>query len=133
MGPSTTTVLVVDPYKEDREYWVHRLHVSSPEYRVLEADTGRAGLAVCESQRVDCVVTELVLPDMSGFEVLVNLVPQASCPTIAVIVLTRLIMYPLIGIAERNGAQAYLIKSRSSGDDLDRAIYKALSHLGTTT
>ena len=58
MGPSTTTVLVVDPYKEDREYWVHRLHVSSPEYRVLEADTGRAGLAVCESQRVDCVVTD---------------------------------------------------------------------------
>jgi DNA-binding NtrC family response regulator len=131
MGPSTITVLVVDPNKEDREYWVQRLNISAPEYVVLEAETGKAALAICEFQRISCVVTELTLPDVSGFEVLVKLVPHAYCPEMPVIVLTHLIYYPMAAIAMKNGAQAYLVKSRISGDDLDRAIQRAIAVVGT--
>ena len=66
----STTVLLIDAFKEDRQYWAGRLHISSPDCVVLEADNGAAGLAVCKSQRVDCVVLELNLPDMPGFELL---------------------------------------------------------------
>ena len=124
---SETTVLLIDAHKEDREYWAQRLRISSPEYVVLEVGTAAAGLVICRSHRVDCVVLELTLPDMSGFQVLKQLVPRAYDPAPAVIFLSRTTLQPMAELALRNGAQAYLIKSHISGDDLDRAIRKALA------
>jgi hypothetical protein len=37
--------------------------MSSPGYVILEADTGAAGLSICKSRRIDCVVSGLDLPD----------------------------------------------------------------------
>jgi DNA-binding NarL/FixJ family response regulator len=124
---SPPTVLLIDSQKKDRGYWAHRLTLGSPDYVVLEAETGEGGLAICRWQRVDCVVLELTLPDMSGFEMLVNLVPRARHPEIAVIVLTREVRYPMGDLALKNGAQAFLIKSQSSGDALNMAIRQAIA------
>ena len=77
---SSITILLIDSHGEDRQYWLQRLNISSQAYRVLEAETGAAGLDICRTQHVDCVVTELALPDMSGFEVLVHLVPRTTHP-----------------------------------------------------
>jgi DNA-binding NarL/FixJ family response regulator len=128
----STTVLFIDSHDDERQYWVQRLRTSSPEYMVFEASNGAAGLAVCESQQVHCVISELTLPDMSGFEVLLKLVPQARHPEIGFIFLTRLTLSPMKDLALRNGAQAYLIKSHSSGDELDSTIQKALAHVAPT-
>lgn len=128
----STTILFIDSHDHDRQYWVKRLTISSPEYVVLEADTGAAGLAICQSQLVDCVVTELTLSDMSGFDILVKLVPIASNPEIAVIILSRINLPPMAKLALNNGARAYFIKSRISGEYLDLAIHKALATLGPT-
>jgi FixJ family two-component response regulator len=67
---------------------------------------------------------------MSGFEVLVELVPRGRYPDMAVIVLTRLILHPMARLALTNGAQAFLAKPRSSCDDLQKAIEKAISAVG---
>ena len=123
----SATVLFIDGYDHDREYWARRLNMSSPEFLVLEANTGVAGLSVCQSQRIDCIVTELTLPDMSGFQVLVELVPYARHPEITVIMLSRLNFPQLAELAIKNGAQTYLVKSRISGVELDRAIHKAIA------
>ena len=122
-----TTVLLIDSFKEDRQYWAERLHISSPNFVVLEADTGAAGLAICRSQRIDCVILELNLPDMPGFETLVKLVPRALQPEIAVIMLSRIRLLPLAELAKKNGAQAFLVKSYASGDQLSMAIHKAIA------
>jgi len=127
---SAPTILLIDSDKRDREYWTQRLHISSPHYVVLEADTGASGLAIFQSQRVDCVVVELDLTDMSGFKVLLNLVENRRRPENAVIILSRLNLQSLAELAVQNGAMAYLIKSRVSGDDLDKAISKALAAVG---
>src|SRR4030095_15605501 len=129
---SAITVLLIDAHKEDREYWAQRLLISSPDYVVLEAETGAAGLAICRSQRVDCVVLELTLRDMSGFQALTRLLPRAYYPEPAVIFLSRTTLQPMAELAMKNGAQAYLIKSHISGDDLDRAIRKALAPVGSS-
>jgi DNA-binding NarL/FixJ family response regulator len=135
-GPVTAslpiTVLLIDPYKEDREYWTQRLKISAPEYIVLEAETGNEGILICRTQRVDCVLVELNLPDMSGFQMLIELVPRARHPEIAVIILTRLALPPMESLAVNNGAQAYLVKSHVSGDDLYTTIRQAISVVGTT-
>ena len=133
MTSPPTTVLLIDPNKKDREYWAQRLNISSPDYVILEAETGKAGLAICRSQRVDCAIFELTLPDLSGFELLVNLVPRAYRPEIAVIILTRLVIHPMKKLALKNGAHAYMVKSQVSGDDLDQAIHKAVAAVGPNT
>ena len=69
---------------------------------------------------------------MSGFQVLVDLVLHVRHPEIAVIILTRITVPTFPEHALRNGALAYLVKSRTSGDDLDKVIHKALATVPPT-
>jgi DNA-binding NarL/FixJ family response regulator len=128
----STTILFIDNHDDDRQYWVERLSMSLPDSMILEASTGKAGLTICRSQRAECVISELTLPDMSGFEVLLQLVPKPRHPEIAFIFLTRLTLSPMKHLALNNGAQAYLVKSHSSGDELDSTIHKALAAVAPT-
>lgn len=74
---------------------------------------------------------ELTLSDMPGVELLVNLVPRAKRPEIPVIVLSRQLLIPeMAHVVLSNGAQAFLVKSRSSGDDLDKAVQHAIAAIG---
>src|SRR5207237_2341032 len=82
------------------------------------------------SQRIDCIVLELDLPDRSGFEVFVTLVPIASRPNVAVIVLTRLTHQGVWELAKQNGTIACFVKRRIGCDDLDRAIQHAVALVG---
>lgn len=128
----STTILFIDHHDDDRQYWIRLLRMFSPDYVVLEASTGAAGLAICRSHQVGCIISELTLPDMSGFEVLLQMVPDSRLPEIAFIFLTRLTLAPMKDLALRNGAQAYLIKAHSSGDELDSTIHKALANVTPT-
>jgi CheY-like chemotaxis protein len=129
----TTTILLIDPNNEDRRHWTERLRSCSPNYRIFEAEDGERGLAIYKSERVDCVVIELHLPDMSGFQVLLRLNPIVHhCLQTPVVALSHFIL-PLIAEAARKlGAQSYLIKSEASGDELDRAIQQAIAIVGQT-
>ena len=124
---SPSNILFIDANHQDCDYYSQRLRISSPDSVVIQAATGRVGLAICNSQTIDCVVLELDLPDMSGFEVLLKLVPRARHPEIAVIVFTRLSNPYLLDAAVSNGAQAALHKSMASGDILDQTILRAVS------
>jgi DNA-binding NarL/FixJ family response regulator len=84
-------------------------------------------LLIDEACCIDCVVLELDLQDMSGFEVLLRLVPIARQPEIPVIILTHLTSSALLEVALKNGAVAGLRKTNASGDMLDKAIVQAIS------
>jgi DNA-binding NarL/FixJ family response regulator len=124
-----TTILLIDDDPHYREYYAQRLHASISNYDVVETATGRSGLDICARQPIDCVVLEIDLPDISGFEVLAKLVPRAYHPEIAVIVLTRLPNPFLLDLAIKNGAQAALHKTLGSGDLLAPSILKAISRV----
>lgn len=53
-------------------------------YRVVEAETGAAGLEVVKAGDTDCVLLDLRLPDMSGFEVCRHIRLQSFVPIIMV-------------------------------------------------
>jgi CheY-like chemotaxis protein len=126
---TTTTVLLIDGSQEDRHYWAGQLRGCSNDYQILEASDGETGLAICLSQPVDCVLLEICLPDMSGFQVLNRLIPRPYLPQRAVIVLARLLLPPMDRLARNGGAQAYFVKSDISGEDLDKAIRGAVAAL----
>ena len=56
---AVTTVLLIDDNDEDRKYWGEVLKKSSLNYMVLEASSGDAGLDLCRSHQIDCVVLDL--------------------------------------------------------------------------
>ena len=122
-------ILFIDGNSGDREYYSE--HLSLPNLKIAQAATGHAGLAFCQSHLVDCVVLEIDLPDMSGFEVLLRLVPRVHHPEIAVIMLTRISNAYLLEAAIRNGAHAAFCKTTTSGDLLDKAILKAVCTVPT--
>jgi CheY-like chemotaxis protein len=126
----TTSVLLIDGSKDQRAYWAEQLKQCSPDYQIIEADDGQSGLNIYRSRQIDCVVLELSLPDQSGFETLLNLVPNACRPHVAVVVLTLMTHRGVWELAKQNGAYACLAKKFTSGEDLDKAIQRAVAFVG---
>ena len=126
MLPSNcTTVLMIDDNPEDLESWSKGLAESSSQYSILKAGTVKEGLNLCQDHKVDCVVLDLDMDDSSGFEVLLSLIPDPKHPGIAVVVLTHLKNPTLHETVLHHGAQACLVKQRTSAMDLSDAIQKA--------
>jgi len=129
--PPTTSVLLIDGHDSDRTSFANQLKRGSPDYTILEAADRQSGLDLYrQSQRIDCVVHEIDLPDSSGFQLLVELIPVAKRPTVAVIVLTRLSNQALWELTTQNGAYVCLFKPHTSGDQLEKAIQHAIAWVG---
>ena len=128
--PPSTSVLLIDANDTDRRHFADQLKGRSPDYTILEATDGEAGLTLYRSRRIDCVVLALELPHQSGYKVLVDLIPIASRPNVAVIMLTNRLQRGLREMARQNGAYACFVKQFMSGDDLDRAIQRAIAFAG---
>jgi DNA-binding NarL/FixJ family response regulator len=116
------TVLLIDPSEDDRNYYAEGLRACSTDYLVLEASDGRTGLDLYRTHRIDCIILELVLPDVNAVKVLATVVPR-----VAVVALSRWNSKMLSEIALQYGAQACLIKSQTAGEVLDHVIQKAVS------
>jgi CheY-like chemotaxis protein len=78
----STSVLFIDANVADRKLYAEGLRQCSSDYRIFEASDGESGLALYRSQRIDCVILELDFPKESGFEVLVNLIPNVRRPNV---------------------------------------------------
>src|SRR5690348_13542800 len=122
-------ILFIDGIHRDRDSYTQELKTSLPHYQIYQVSTGQTGLVLYQSHSIDCVILELDLPDGSGFQVLMQLVPMAIRPEVAVIVLTRLNYSSLLDVAKVSGAQAAMRKSEVSGELLDALILQAISNV----
>jgi signal transduction histidine kinase len=86
MTASPFVVLVVDDNDAARFGNVQLLR--RERYRVLEAPTGREALRLAEHERVDLVLLDVHLPDISGLEVCRSLKQAGSNPTVQVLQLS---------------------------------------------
>jgi CheY-like chemotaxis protein len=81
-------VLIVDDNEDTRAALAETLRVEG--YEIYEAAGGREALAVLDRIEPCCVLLDLVMPDMSGEEVLDDLRSSGRLETLPVIVLTGL-------------------------------------------
>ncbi len=88
-----------------------------------------SGLTRLAEDKIDLVLLDLSLPDSHGLETLDKV--QRQTPDVPVIVLTHLDDEAMAVQAVRRGAQDYLVKGRSDGDGLARAIQYAIERKGS--
>jgi len=124
---STCTVLFIEDDPGELAFWSNALKECSSHYSALEATTGEEGLELLRHHEVDCVVLDLDLSTSSGFQFLLDLVPNRHRPEIAVLILTRLQSSILEKMSLDNGAQAYLVKQHTSVHALEKVIQKAVN------
>ena len=76
------------------------------------------------------MVLELSLPDQSGFQTLVELVPIATRPHVAVVVVAHRTHRGTWGLVKQKGGLYVPGKKITSGEDLDKAIQQAMAFVG---
>jgi signal transduction histidine kinase len=84
--PGRATILVIDDREENR--MVIRYLFDEADIRVLEAAEGTRALELAASEAPDCILLDLSMPGLSGFEVLERLQEDPRTREIPVIILT---------------------------------------------
>jgi CheY-like chemotaxis protein/signal transduction histidine kinase/HAMP domain-containing protein len=85
-APRTKRLLVVEDNDIERESIVHLL--GHEDIETVAVSTGREALETLKSGAVDCVVLDLRLPDMSGFELLEMVEAEPALADVPVVVFT---------------------------------------------
>ena len=87
VGNEQCTILVVEDNYDMRLFLKKIL---KDEYEVLLAENGLKGLEIVQADpsRINLIITDLMMPEMDGFELLENLKKEASTADLPVIVLT---------------------------------------------
>jgi adenylate cyclase len=101
-------ILIVDDNAANRDLLVRRLARAG--HDVTEADGGAAALAMLERQGFDLVLLDLIMPDITGYEVLTRLKSEPATRDIPVIMISALDDLDSIVRCIEAGAVDYLPK-----------------------
>jgi len=80
-----TTLLIIEDNDDLRTYLVHQL---TPTYRILQAKNGAEGLEIATYEMPDLVITDLMMPEMGGVELINALRKDFKTNHIPIIMLT---------------------------------------------
>ncbi|WIM04936.1 MAG: response regulator [Candidatus Nitricoxidivorans perseverans] len=83
-------VLVVDD--DPRSVELFAAHLAHANYRVLRAGAGAEGLTLARAELPDLIVLDLMMPEMSGFEVVERLKEDPATAAIPVLIVTAKIL-----------------------------------------
>jgi twitching motility two-component system response regulator PilH len=115
------TILVIEDSSFQRKIIAKVL--TEQGYTVVMADNGRSGIQKIEEIKPDCVITDLLMPEFDGFQVLEEL--QAKKVTIPVIVLTSDIQKTTENRCKALGAAAVINKPVNQ-DTVIQAVQTAI-------
>lgn len=95
-------------------------------YETVACEDGARGLELVESEKPDLILLDILLPKMSGFDVLKRLKKDPKLKDIPVILLTNLEQKPDVDEGLKLGAVDYLIKAHFTPQEVILKIKKAL-------
>ncbi|HSX36775.1 MAG TPA: response regulator [Patescibacteria group bacterium] len=114
------TVLIVEDELPFRQ--IYREAFSMHGYNVIEAEDGQEALQLVEQKAPDLVLLDIILPKMTGFDVLTNLKTNPAYKHIPVIVYSVLDNKADIERAMKLGANDFTIKGQTpAAEVLDKA------------
>lgn len=101
-------------------------------YTVLQADGATAALAQLERNEIDLVISEVLLPGKNGLKLLKDIRIQTKSNTKPIILLTVLEAADIglyQSLQQTLGVRAYLVKQKSTPDELIAAVHYSLAHV----
>jgi CheY-like chemotaxis protein len=122
------TVLVVDD--DGGVLKMIELMLGDSGFDVMVAPSGRDGLKALESQAFDLIITDIIMPEMEGIELITHL--RTTRPDIPILAISgggRSRNFDFLKFAKKLGAKAVLEKPFRR-DGLLEAVNKALSEEG---
>ena len=102
------TVLIIDDNADALE--ILRTFLEEKGHRVLTAPDGPQGLELARAHKPDCVILDIMMPEMSGFQVCQSLKSLPDCEQIPVVMLTARKVDRDISYARTVGADDFLTK-----------------------
>lgn len=117
-------ILLVEDDKSLREIYGVRLMAEG--YEITSAGDGEEALAVAIKVRPDLIVSDVMMPKISGFDMLDILRSTTETKDIKVIMMTALSSEDQRARGEALGADRYLVKSQVGIEDVVRTVHDVL-------
>ena len=117
-------IMLVEDDKSLREIYSIRLVAAG--YEVVSAGDGEEALALAVQSRPDLVVSDVMMPKISGFDMLDILRSTPETANIKVIMMTALSSEDQRERGENLGANRYLVKSQVGIEDVINAVHEVL-------
>lgn len=85
-SPAPTRILAIDDSAEDLELIAG--HLADAGYEVVTSEDGEGGLELAWEQQPDAILLDLMMPSLSGFEILKALKADQATRTIPIVIVT---------------------------------------------
>lgn len=119
-----TKILLVEDDKSLREIYGVRLLAEG--YDIVSAGDGEEALAMAIKERPQLIVSDVMMPKISGFDMLDILRSTTETKDIKVIMMTALSSEDQRERGEALGADRYLVKSQVGIEDVVRTVHEVL-------
>ena len=123
-------ILLVEDDINLREIYAARLQVEG--YEVISAGDGEEALAVAVRERPDLIISDVMMPKISGFDMLDILRSTPETKNVKVIVMTALSQEEDRKRGEQLGADKYVVKSQVTLDDVVSMVREILGEPAQT-
>jgi len=117
-------ILLVEDDKSLREIYGVRLQAEG--YEIVSAGDGEEALAMAIKERPDLIVSDVMMPKISGFDMLDILRSTTETKDVKVIMMTALSSEDQRARGEALGADRYLVKSQVGIEDVVRTVHDVL-------
>lgn len=105
---------------------VYSIRLTAEGYTIVTARDGEEALAIAVRERPDLVVSDVMMPKITGFDMLDILRSTPETQNIKVIMMTALSSEEERQRGERLGADRYLVKSQVGIEDVVNAVHEVL-------
>lgn len=119
-----TKIMLVEDDKSLREIYGVRLLAEG--YDIVSAGDGEEALAIAIKERPKLIITDVMMPKISGFDMLDILRSTTETKEIKVIMMTALSSDDQRARGEQMGADRYLVKSQVGIEDVVRVVHEVL-------
>ncbi|MBR3144072.1 response regulator [Candidatus Saccharibacteria bacterium] len=118
-------IMVVEDDAALRE--IYSIRITAEGYEVVSAGDGEEALAVAVREKPDLVLADVMMPKISGFDMLDILRNTPETAKIKVIMMTALSADDQRERGEKLGCDRYLVKSQVGIEDMINAIHEVLN------
>lgn len=123
-------ILLVEDDNNLREIYGARLMAEG--YKIVAAADGEEALAMAVKEKPDLIISDVMMPKISGFDMLDILRTTAETKNTKVIMMTALSQPEDRERGEKLGADRYLVKSQVTLEDVVAVVHEVLEDGGAT-